>query len=149
MLFRSKRPISLKLPPARPKSVYLPTRRAPVSKFGCMSPRRAAFRIDSGQIRFTMMRTVTVILRDSNLGAKRPRQIDKTSLSKGRVVTFSLSQTDTVGGAGAFNSTENSSRVGQQSDYALRQKLLQDFPKSFALKPKVTEKLTTYRLENS
>ena len=95
------------------------------------------------------MRTVTVILRDSNLGAKRPRQIDKTSLSKGRVVTFSLSQTDTVGGAGAFNSTENSSRVGQQSDYALRQKLLQDFPKSFALKPKVTEKLTTYRLENS
>ena len=28
--FQTKRPISLKLPPARPKSVYLPVRRAPV-----------------------------------------------------------------------------------------------------------------------
>ena len=62
-------PISLKLPPARPKSVYLPVRRAPGSKFGCMSSRSAAFRIDSGQLRFAMMRNLTVILRDSNLGA--------------------------------------------------------------------------------
>ena len=93
--FQTKRPISLKLPPARPKSVYLPVRRAPGSKFGCMSSRSAAFRIDSGQLRFAMMRNLTVILRDLNLGAWRPRQIDKTSLSRGRVVTFALSQTDT------------------------------------------------------
>ena len=45
-----------------------------------------------------MMRNLTVILRDLNLGAWRPRQIDKTSLSLGRVVTFALSQTDTVRG---------------------------------------------------
>ena len=37
--------------------------------------------------------------------------MDKTSLSRGRVVTFALSQTDTVRGAGAFNSAGNSSRV--------------------------------------
>ena len=60
-----------------------------------MSSRSAAFRIDSGQLRFAMMRNLTVILRDLNLGAWRPRQIDKTSLSRGRVVTFALSQTDT------------------------------------------------------
>ena len=83
------------MPPARPKSVYLPVRRAPGSKFGCMSSRSAAFRIDSGQLRFPMMRNLTVILRDLNLGAWRPRQMDKTSLSRGRVVTFVLSQTDT------------------------------------------------------
>ena len=57
-----------------------------------MSPRSAAFRIDSGQLRFAMMRNLTVILPDSNLGAWRPSQIDKTSLSRGRVVTFALSQ---------------------------------------------------------
>ena len=73
------------------KSVYRPVRRAPVSKFGCMSLRSAAFCIDSGQLRFAMMRNLTVILRDLNLGAWRPRQIDKTSLSRGRVVTFVLS----------------------------------------------------------
>ena len=50
--FQTKQPISLKLPPARPKSVYLPVRREPVSKFGCMSPRSAAFRIGSGQLRY-------------------------------------------------------------------------------------------------
>ena len=48
---------------------YLPVRRAPVSKFGCMSPRSAAFRIDSARLRFTMMRKLRCILRDSNLGA--------------------------------------------------------------------------------
>jgi len=74
-----------------PKSVYLPVWRAPVSKFCCMSPRSAAFHIDSGQLRFAMMRNLTVILQDSNLGAWGPRQIDKTSLSWGRVVTFGLS----------------------------------------------------------
>ena len=57
-----------------------------------MSARSATFGIDSGQLRFTIMRNLTVILRDSNLGAWRvPRQIDKTSLSRGRVVTFALS----------------------------------------------------------
>ena len=56
-----------------------------------MSPRSATFGIDSGQLRFTIMRNLTVILRDSNLGAWRPRQIDKTSLLRGRVVTFALS----------------------------------------------------------
>ena len=40
------------------------------------------------------------------------------SLSHWTVVTFTLSQTDTIGGASAFNSTGNSSRVGSQSDYA-------------------------------
>ena len=43
------------MPPARPKSVHLPVRRAPGSKFGCMSLRIVAFRIDSGQLRFAMM----------------------------------------------------------------------------------------------
>ncbi|CAH3191010.1 unnamed protein product, partial [Porites evermanni] len=56
--FQTKRPISLKLPPARPKSVHLPVRRAPGSKFGCMSSRIVAFRIDSGQLRFAMMRNL-------------------------------------------------------------------------------------------
>ena len=58
------------------------------------------------------MRNLTVILRDSHLGAQRPRKIDKMSLSHWTVVTSTLSQTDTVGGASAFNSTGNSSRVG-------------------------------------
>ena len=35
-----------------------------------------------------MMRNLTVILRDSNLGAKRPPQIVKRSLSRGRVVRY-------------------------------------------------------------
>ena len=48
---------------------YLPVRRAPVSKFGSMSPRSAAFRIDSGRLRFAMMRKLRCILQDSNLGA--------------------------------------------------------------------------------
>ena len=86
--FQTKRPFSLKLPPARPKSVYLPVRQAPVSKFGCMSPRSAAFHIDSDQPRFTMMRNLTIILRDLNVEAWRPRQIVKTSLSQGTVVSF-------------------------------------------------------------
>ena len=76
-----------------------------------MSSRSAAFCIDSGQLRFAMIRNLTVILRDLNLGAWRPCQIDKTSLSRGRVVTFALSQTDSVWGGGAFNSAGNSSRV--------------------------------------
>ena len=58
-----------------------------------------------------MMRKLTVILRDLNFGAWRLHQIDKMSLSQGRVVTFALSQTDTIRGAGAFNSAGNSSRV--------------------------------------
>ena len=109
--FQTKQPISLKLPPVRPKSVYLSVRRAPVSKFDCMSLRSAAFHINSGQLRFATIRNLTVIIRDSNFGAYQTCQIDKTSLSQGRVITCTLSQTDTIGGAGAFNSTGNSSRV--------------------------------------
>ena len=36
-----------------------------LDKIGCISPRTAAFRIDSGQLRFAMMRNLTVILRVS------------------------------------------------------------------------------------
>ena len=53
-----------------------------------MSPRSAAFHIDSDQPRFTMMRNLTIILRDLNVEAWRPRQIIKTSLSQGTVVSF-------------------------------------------------------------
>ena len=87
--FQKKRPISLKLPPARPKSVYLPLRRAPVSKFGCMTPRSAAFRFDSGQLRFAMMRNLTVIvsyeIRTWSLATASDRQ-NVTLAGEGRYV---------------------------------------------------------------
>ena len=81
--FQTKQPISLKLPSVRPKSVYLSVRRAPVSKFDCMSLRSAAFHINSGQLRFATIRNLTVIIRDSNFGAYQTCQIDKRHSRRG------------------------------------------------------------------
>ena len=83
------------MPPTRPKSVYLPVRRAPGSKFSCMSSRSAAFHIDSGQLCFAVMRNSDCYPTRFESWNLATQQIDKTSLSRGRVVTFALSQTDT------------------------------------------------------